>query len=344
MIFVTGGTGLVGAHLLYDLVSRGEKVRALKRPGSRINRTEKIFSFYSKDYQSLMQNIEWVEGDILDKDRMQELLAGVDRIYHAAAMISFDPRDRDTMVHNNCEGTANLIDLALSLRIPRFCHVSSISAIGSPPEGIEANEDHPWRNNRDHSAYGESKYLSEMEVWRGYLLGLDVVIVNPSVIIGPDNWKSGSSILFYKVWKGLKFYTKGGTGFVDVRDVTSAMQKLMADDVWEKAKNQRYILNAENIPFRSFFGQVADCLRVKRPKFLAGELLLNLAWRLSAVISFLVRTPPSFTYETARSANKLSYYDGSKISRVTGFKYTPIEVSIRTICGLFLKDIKSTRL
>lgn len=342
MIFVTGGTGLVGAHLLYDLAGRGEKIRALKRPGSRISRTEKIFSFYCKDYQSLMQNIEWVEGDMLDKDRMQQLLAGIDRIYHAAAMISFDPQDRETMIHNNCEGTANLIDLALSLGIPRFCHVSSVSAIGSPPDGFQANEDHPWRNNRDHSAYGESKYLSEMEVWRGSLQGLDIVIVNPSIIIGPDNWKTGSSIMFYKVWKGLKFYSEGGTGFVDVRDVTSAMQRLMADDAWEEVKNQRYILNAENIPYRSFFGQIADCLQVKRPKFLAGELLLNLAWRLSAVISFVVRTPPTLTRETARSANKISYYDGSKICRVlTGFKYRPIGISIRTIADLFLMDIKS---
>jgi dihydroflavonol-4-reductase len=341
MIFVTGGTGLVGAHLLYDLVSRGEKVRALKRPGSSIHRTKKIFSYYSKDYLSLLQNIDWVEGDILDKDRMQQLLAGMERIYHAAAMISFDPRDRDTMIHNNCEGTANLVDLALLLRIPRFCHVSSISAIGSPPEGIEANEDHPWRNNRDHSAYSESKYLSEMEVWRGCFQGLDAVIVNPSVIIGPDNWKSGSSILFFKVWKGLKFYTKGGTGFVDVRDVTKAMQRLMADDVWEKAKNQRYILNAENIPFRKFFGLISDCLQVKRPNILVGDLLLNLAWRLSALKSFLTRTPPSITRETARSANKSSYYDGSKICRAIGFEYTPARVSIQNISVLFLKDINS---
>ena len=231
MVFVTGGTGMVGAHLLYDLVSNGEKVRALKRPGSSIRRAEKIFSYYSSEYQLLLQNIEWVDGDILDKDGLGELLAGVDQIYHCAAIVSFDSRDREIMIHNNVEGTANLVDMAVSLHIPRFCHVSSVSAIGSPPEGIEANEDHPWRNNMDHSAYGESKYLSEMEVWRAIFLGLNAVIVNPSVIIGPGDWKSGSSLLFSTVWKGLKFYTKGGTGFVDVRDVTKVMRLLMADDV-----------------------------------------------------------------------------------------------------------------
>ena len=341
MVFVTGGTGMVGAHLLYDLVSKGEKVRALKRPDSNTKRTEKIFSYYSSDYKSLMQNIEWVEGDILEKDNLRELLEGVDRIYHAAAIISFRPSDREAMMQNNVEGTANLVDLALSLRIPRFCFVSSISAIGSPPEGIEANEEHPWRNNRDHSAYSESKYLSEMEVWRAIFQGLDAVIVNPSVIIGPGDWKTGSSMLFYSVWKGLKFYTKGGTGFVDIRDVSSAMQHLMADEVWENVKNQRYILNAENIPYREFFNQIAVGLHVKQPKFFAGDFLLKLAFRLSTIKSFFTGSRPSITKETGRSAKRLSYYDGSKICRTIGFEYTPVEVSIRNNSLLFLKDFGS---
>ncbi len=341
MVFVTGGTGMVGAHLLYDLVSKGEKVRALKRPGSSILRTEKIFSNYSSEYQLLMQNIEWVDGDILEKDSLRELLAGVEQIYHAAAIVSYDPQVRDEMIHNNVEGTANLVDLALSLQIPRFCHVSSVSAIGSPPEGIEANEEHPWRNNMDHSAYSESKYLSEMEVWRAMIQGLNAVIVNPSVIVGPGDWKSGSPMLFSIVWKGLKFYTRGGTGFVDVRDVTKVMRLLMADDNWEVVKNQRYILNSENIPFRDFFNQIAGCLHVKQPKFVAGNFLLNLAFRLSSFKSYLTGIRSSITRETARSANRLRYFDGSKIGRIIGFEYIPVEVSIRDTSRLFLKDFGS---
>lgn len=338
MIFVTGGTGMVGAHLLYDLTKRGEKVRALKRPGSNIHRTEKIFASYSIEYLSLMQNIEWVDGDILEKDSLRELLAGVDQIYHVAAMLSFDPRDRETMIQNNCEGTANLADLALLLQIPRFCHVSSIAAIGMPPEGVEANEKHPWHNNMDHSAYAESKYLSEMEVWRAIYQGLNAVIVNPSVIIGPGDWKSGSSLLFYVVRNGLRFYTRGGTGFVDVRDVTKAMRLLMEDKVWEVVKTQRYILNSENISFRRFFDHIADNLKVNRPKFFAGKTLLNIAWHVSLLKSFLTGKCPSFTRETARSANNLSFYNGSKICQAVGFKYIPVEVSIRDTSGFFLKD------
>jgi len=340
MIFVTGGTGMVGAHLIYELVLKGEKVRALKRSGSSLQRTEKIFAFYCHDPQPLIQKIEWVEGDLLDKEGLRELLNGVDQIYHAAAIISFDSREREVIIHNNCEGTANLADLAISMGIQRFCHVSSIAAIGSPPEGIEASEDHPWRNSRDHSAYSESKYLSEMEVWRAILQGLNAVIVNPSVIIGPGDWKSGSSLVFSKVWHGLKFYTKGGTGFVDVRDVTSAMQLLMAKETWETVKNQRYILSAENLTFREFFNQIADNLRMSRPKILAGKTLLKIAWRFFALLKLLTGIKPAITRETARSACKLSYYDGSKICRTIGFKYTPAEVSIRQLSLIFLKDHK----
>ena len=339
MIFVTGGTGMVGAHLLYDLVCKGEKVRALKRPGSNILKTEKIFSYYSFDYKSLLQNIEWVEGDILDKESLRELLIGVDRIYHAAAMVSFDPKDRQQMFENNCQGTANLVDVSLSLKIPRFCHVSSIAAIGTPPEGIEANEFHPWRNNINHSAYAESKYVSEMEVWRTTIDGIDAVIVNPSVILGPGEWEaSGSPALFYNVGKGMKFYTKGGTGFVDVKDVTTAMWQLMQDDVWDKVKNQRFILNSENMLFRNLFSQIAVALKVDPPKYFAGNTLLKLAGLISRMQGLITGSRPKLSKETIRSADKVSCYDGSKIVKEIGFIYTRIEDSIRGISEIYLND------
>ena len=339
MIFVTGGTGMVGAHLLYDLTCKGEKVRALKRPGSNIKKTEKIFSFYSPDYKSLLQNVEWVEGDILDKEGLRELLIGVDRIYHAAAIISFDPKDRQQILENNAQGTANLVDIALSLQVARFCHVSSIAAIGTPPEGIEANEFHPWRNSINHSAYAESKYVSEMEVWRATIDGLNAVIVNPSVILGPGDWESpGSPALFFNVGKGMKFYTKGGTGFVDVKDVTSAMWQLMQDDVWDKVKNQRFILNSKNMLFRDLFSKIAIGLKVDPPKYFAGNKLLTLARLLSHLLGLFTFSNPKLTKETIRSTNKVSYYDGSKICNEIGFIYTPIEDSIRNISEIYLND------
>ena len=338
MIFVTGGTGMVGAHLIYDLITKGEKVRALKRRGSSLERIEKIFSFYSSDPRPLLNAIDWVEGDILNKEGLKEHLEGIDQIYHAAAILSFDSRERDLIVANNTEGTANLVDLALTMHIEKFCHISSIAAIGSAPEGIEANEEHPWRFSRETSPYSQSKYLSEMEVWCAILQGLNAVIINPAVIIGPGDWKSGSSLLISRVWKGFRFYTKGGTGFVDIKDVTTAAQLLMAQENWESTKNQRFILNAENIRFRDIFNLIADELEVKRPSLYAGNITLNIAWRLSALLRLLTGITPSITRDTARSANKLSYYDGSKICRTVEFKYLPIAESVKKTVQIFKKD------
>ena len=177
-----------------------------------------------------------------------------------------------------------------------------------------------------------------MEVWRAILQGLDAVIVNPSVILGPGDWKTGSSQLFSTVWKGLRFYTKGGTGFVDVKDVVSAMQRLMNDDVWEGVKNKRYILSAGNIAYREIFDKISYCFNLKRPKFFASDTILEFAWRLSALKSFLTGSRPSITRETGKSANKLSYYDGTKICRTIGFEYISVEDSIRNNARLFLID------
>lgn len=338
MIFVTGGTGMVGAHLLYDLTQKGESVRALKRPDSSLKKTEKIFSFYTPSPEKLLSQIEWVEGDILDKEGLSELLVGITQIYHCAAIVSFDAAKRDEIIQVNGEGTANLVDLALTLGISKFCHVSSIAAIGLPPDGVEANEEHPWRTSKEHSAYAESKYNAEMEVWRGVLEGLDAVIVNPSVIIGPGDWKTGSSKLFSTIWEGLKFYTSGGTGFVDVKDVATAMQLLMAEENWESDKNQRYILNAENLLYRDCFNLVADNLKVSRPTIRANKTLLTIGYRISAIKKFFTGTPPALTREIAKSASKVSLYDGTKISKALKFTYISIADSIQQNSKIFLAD------
>lgn len=338
MIFVTGGTGMVGAHLLYDLVCQGNKVRALIRPKSNKDKTNHIFSYYSNDYTSLFQKIEWVVGDIRDKEILKGYLVGVDQIYHVAAMVSFGSKDREVMLKNNCEGTANLVDLALSLKIPKFCFVSSIAAIGASPDGNAANEECPWQDSGDHSDYSRSKYLSEMEVWRAIRLGLNAVIVNPSVIVGPGDWSHGSPLLFSQVKKGMPFYTKGGTGFVDVRDVARAMQLLMDDDQWNRVKNQRYILNSENLQYLDFFRRVAASLNVAPPKIFAGKGLLQIAVALSALKAWVTRSASPLSRDIVRSASRISTYDGSKITRSTGFQYTPIATSVNDISALFIKD------
>lgn len=338
MIFLTGGTGMLGAHLLLDLTESGAKVRALKRKNSDLPAVNKIFSWYSKDADRLFRQIEWFEGDLLDKTNLREGLNGIDTVIHAAAKVSFDPRDRATMIQENSEGTANLVDLAIDLKVQRFCHVSSIAALGDQESGLLINEDFSWKNDRQRSAYSESKFLAEMEVWRGIHEGLPCVIVNPSVILGPGKWSSGSPLFFKRVWEGMKFYTSGSTGFVDVRDVSRAINALLLAKDWDVVKNQRYVLSAENRPYREIFEEIAVALNQPKPLIQANRFLLEAGWRASRLASLLTGKQPALTRDIARSSMKVSAYDGTKITRVLDFEYTPINTTIRDIGKIFLSE------
>ena len=338
MIFLTGGTGMLGAHLLFDLTTQGVKVRALRRENSDLTTVKKIFSWYSPESDRLFQQIEWFDGDLTDKASLREGMAGIAAVIHAAAKVSFDPHDRLTMLSDNAEGTANLVDLAIELKIPRFCHVSSIATLGDQDSGVPVNENFSWKNDRQRSAYAESKFLAEMEVWRGVQEGLPCVIVNPSIILGPGRWNSSSPRLFQTVWSGMWFYTTGTNGFVDVRDVSRAIIELLQSKEWDTIKNQRYILSAENHTYREIFDWIAVALNRPRATIRANRVLLQLAWRFACLGSLLTGKEPALTRDTARSSIKRSLYDGSKIGRVIDFSYTPIETTIRDIGKIFLKE------
>jgi len=265
-------------------------------------------------------------------------MAGADAVIHAAAKVSFDPGDREVVLQENIEGTANLVDLALEMKIARFCQVSSVAALGNQDQGVAVNADFSWKTDRKRSAYSESKFQSEMEVWRGIQEGLQPVIVNPSVILGPGNWHNSSPRLFQTVSKGMKFYTSGGTGFVDVRDVSRAIIQLLSSTEWENLKNQRFVLSAENISYRDLFGQIAVALQQPQPTVFANRLLLQLGWRGSRLVSLLTGKQPTLTRETARSAARTTLYDGSKITRTIDFAYTPIDRTIQEIGKIFLDE------
>ena len=223
MILVTGGTGLLGSHLLLELARSGKNVRALKRKSSNISQVRKVFLYYVQNADELLQNIEWFEGDLLDFGSIEDSLEGVKEIYHAGAVVSFYPSDHKSMLKVNIEGTANLVNLALEKAISKFCYVSSVSTLGRADNLGLTDEETYWKASNKNSQYAISKYGAEREVWRGIEEGLNAVIVNPSVILGPGDWKSGSPAFFSRIGKGLKFYTSGINGFVDVRDVSKAM-------------------------------------------------------------------------------------------------------------------------
>jgi dihydroflavonol-4-reductase len=339
MILVTGGTGLVGAHLLYELTRSGQQVKALRRPQSNTNWVRKIFSYYCFNVDELFARIDWVEGDILDYLSLEEALKGVTSIYHCAAIVSFHGDDNDMMLNNNVKGTGNLIDAAIHNGVSRFCHVSSIAALGKTQDGSQITEDTYWTPSKRKSGYSLSKFFSEMEVWRGIEEGLDAVIVNPSIIMGPGNWEIGSPKLFQSIWKGLNYYTKGISGFVDVRDVVKAMILLMEDQQFVQVKNQRFILNAGNLSYQDFFNKIADGLNRPRPRSFASDVKLHIAWRMAKAASFFTGKRPLITRDAVSGSNQKNQYSGEKITKTNGFEYRSLDASIIDIAEIFLKDM-----
>jgi dihydroflavonol-4-reductase len=339
MILVTGGTGLVGAHLLYELTKSGQRVKALRREQSNTRWVKKTFSYYTTQIEELFSRIEWVEGDILDYLSLEEALKGVTSIYHCAAMVSFHGEDTDMMLNNNVKGTGNLIDAAIHNGVSRFCHVSSIAALGKTQDGSKITEETYWTPSKRRSGYSLSKFFSEMEVWRGIEEGLDAVIVNPSIIMGPGNWDIGSPKLFQSIWKGLNYYTKGISGFVDVRDVVKAMILLMDDQQFGQVKNQRFILNAGNLSYQDFFNKIADGLNKPRPRSFASDVKLQIAWRMAKAASIFTGKRPMLTRDAVSGTNQINQYSGEKIKQTNGFVYRSLDSSIADIAEIFLKDM-----
>jgi nucleoside-diphosphate-sugar epimerase len=337
MILVTGGTGLVGTHLLYDLCRSGEKVRVLKRNNSNVSNVRKVFSYYTPDPDKLLNNIEWNDADLLDIYSLLEAMEGIEKVYHCAAMVSFESAHQSEMMRTNIEGTANMVNAALEKRIKKFCHVSSIATLGRAENGGLTHEGITWKSSPENSNYSISKYGAEREVWRASEEGLNVIIVNPSLIVGPGNWQQSSSNMFSKGYKGILFYSAGVNGFIDVRDVSALMIRLMNSEI----NNQRFILNGENASFKHFFELIHSGFSKAHPSVKAGRFLSGLAWRAEKLRSILSGSSPLITKETSRSAHRISRFSNEKISKTfPDHKFISLEKSIKDTCELFLKDIK----
>lgn len=334
MILLTGGTGIVGSHLLYELTLSGKRVRALYRKSSRMEITESIFQWYNPEgFRKQLDMIDWVPGDVSDVFSLRDAVKGVKQVYHCAAVVSFVPTERPKMLKINIEGTANLVNACLLEGVQKFCHCSSIAAVGRPDKGTWVDESLIWKTSRKNSWYSISKFGAEREVWRGSEEGLDVVIVNPSVIIGPGDPNRSSARLFTTVKNGLRFYSSGSTGFVDVRDVALCMKILMERDI----ANERYIINSENISYRELFGIIARHARVKPPFFKAGKFLSEIAWRMEKIRSLITRSNPLITRETARSANSNYQFSNEKAMNELGMTFRSIDEAAQNTAGFFEK-------
>ena len=280
MILVTGATGLVGSHLLVQLLQENEEVKALFRSEKQIEKVKNVFAFYNQT--RLFDKINWVKGDITDIPSLEIAFEKVTHVYHCAALISFDPSDEDELRKINIEGTANVVNCCIDFSVKKLCHVSSIAALGNPKEHeTTITEETEWNPEELHSDYAITKYGAEMEVLRGHQEGLEVVIVNPGVIFGYGFPKKGSDVIIQSVKKGLSFYTKGNIGIVSVEDVTSCMIQLMRSDI----SGERFTLVGENVNIKNLLDYLAEILKVNPPKIHATKAITSIGWRLDWLLS-----------------------------------------------------------
>lgn len=333
MNLVTGGTGLVGAHLLLHLLQNGEKVKALFRTENSIIKTKKLFKRFNQN--DLFHQIEWVEGDVNNIPSLEIAFENIDSVYHCAALISFDSRDEARLRKVNIEGTANMVNLALAFGVNSFCYVSSIAALGDLGEHETIiTEETEWNPEKPHSDYALSKYGAEMEIWRAQQEGLNCVIVNPGVILGSSFWDKGSGEIFTKIANGLPFYTEGSTGFVAVEDVVEIMYKLLKSGI----KGERFTVIAENIDFKTLSFCIADNLKVKRPLFHAKSFYTSLYWRIDWIIAHLFFQPRKFSKATAKSLHTKDLYSNKKVVDTLQYSFRPIKEYCDSISLAFLQD------
>ncbi len=328
MILATGGTGMIGSRLLYDLVKAGHQVRALKRKNSSIH----LFEKYTKNEIELRERVNWVDGDLLEIDSLNSICEGIDTIFHSGAMISFIPAEAARMEKINIEGTANLVNICTQLpNFKFFGHVSSVSTLGRISGEQKIDENTHWDPNSHPSNYAISKYGAEREVWRGIAEGLPAVIINPSIVLGPGDFTKGSAALFGKIKRGFPFYTEGVSGFVDVRDVSDALLFL-----WKKEiTGERFILSAADLSFKNLFDKMALAMKVKKPSIKIHSWMASLVWPIVYVVTKLTGKAPFITRETAKSARSKYYYSSEKIKKL-GFQFRSIDECVDFTVG-FIK-------
>ena len=322
MILVTGGSGLLGSHLLFQLTNESNTIKAIFRNEKKIELVQRLFLYYDPiNGQTRFDSIQWVNCDVLDSVTLHETMEGCEYVYHCAAIVSFDKDDFYKMMKINREGTSNVVNSCLELGIKKLCYVSSTAAIGNGENDPIVTEETKWKQSPTTSGYSISKYSAEKEVWRGVEEGLDVVIVNPCVIIGAGDWQESSLTMFATVEKGLRFYTLGANAFVDARDVALSMIILMKSDI----KNERYLCIGENSTFKNLFDTIARNLNTKEANILVNPILMGLTWRVMWIISKLTGKKSPITKETARSAFGTTIYDASKIKKALSFEFITID-------------------
>jgi nucleoside-diphosphate-sugar epimerase len=335
MILVTGGTGLVGSHLIYQLTLENNVIRATHRADSDIERVKLLFKFYSKDFNQLFKKIEWIEADLNNLSQLQDAFKDISFVYHCAACISFDPSRYETLRRVNIRGTANIVNLCIKNKIKKLCHVSSVATLGYNIKEIDENN--YWDGNKHKSAYAISKYGAEMEVWRGVQEGVKSVIINPGVIIGPGFSKSAFGTIIKMVTNKKRFHTCGKTGYVDVRDISNIMIRLMNS----KIENERYILVNKNLSYKKVIDMVSSNLGLKNKSTFVSKSKLKIALLFDLVSSKFFNKERKLSKALCKTLTRNFNYSSKKIKKNLNFEFTSILETFEKSCQFYSQEKSS---
>jgi nucleoside-diphosphate-sugar epimerase len=335
MILVTGGTGLVGSHLIYQLTLENNVIRATHRADSDIERVKLLFKFYSKDFNQLFKKIEWIEADLNNLSQLQDAFKDISFVYHCAACISFDPSRYETLRRVNIRGTANIVNLCIKNKIKKLCHVSSVATLGYNIKEIDENN--YWDGNKHKSAYAISKYGAEMEVWRGVQEGVKSVIINPGVIIGPGFSKSAFGTIIKMVTNKKRFHTCGKTGYVDVRDISNIMIRLMNS----KIENERYILVNKNLSYKKVIDMVSSNLGLKNKSTFVSKSKLKIALVFDLVSSKIFNKERRLSKALCKTLTRNFNYSSKKIKKNLNFEFTSILETFEKSCQFYSQEKSS---
>lgn len=330
MVLVTGGTGFVGSYIIRELIEKNYHVRAIRR-------SNKLPFYISND---ILDKVEWVEADVLDPVALEDAMAGIDSVIHAAGVVSFSKKERKDMYRVNVDGTANVVNMALEKNFRRFIHISSVAALGRKEKGAHVNEEKKWEEHKSNTHYAISKYKGEMEVWRGIGEGLSAVILNPSTVLGFGDWNASSCAIFKKMYHGFRWYSNGVNGFVSVEDVARVAVLMLEKDITE----ERFIVSGFNVPYRNIQDAMADGFGKKRPTALASPVMMQLALFADQIRSLATGSKPLLTKESVRVAKSNTYFENDKIlNALQGFSFTPLEDAIKKACEKYLGTINATQ-
>ncbi len=330
MIVVTGGSGLVGAHILLQLIGNSSSpVKAIYRNDESLQKAKTIFGYRGRAAD--FNKIEWVKADILDVFSLDDAFKNTSTIIHAAGLVSFDSKDKERLKKINIEGTANVANAALTAGAKKLVFISSVAALGESKGDEAIVETDNWEKTETTSTYSISKHYAENEIWRASAEGLSVAILNPSTIIGPGDWSHGSPALFRRIHEGLNYYTSGRNGFVAVEDVAALAIKLMDESV----NNERFIANGANLSFQALFESIAKSIQSKPPQKAAKKWQGKVVLFFDQIRAQLSNRKAVLTKDTLEAAYSEKRFDSSKSEKLLKHTYKDITEAIQQTGSIF---------